>query len=212
MSYNSTGLDSVKNRWINDLVETLKFDSLQMQEHFKAMKNIIKMFKRDFISFRNQILDRYSWFFKKMLSSPIKELYFLANMVAKNPISPTCKCSYRACYWFDSQQVIYCNSNANLTMPKIPGKRRSVSPSFKITGEEAGLPTQNGNQPNSSQESWSQVVGRKSMVLTTINQESHVQFNEELPSVVQLKVKQLLLIQQLEIPIQIQLMKLYAVF
>ena len=48
MSYNSTGLDCFKASWINDLIKTFNIDFLQIQEHFKASKNIDQYFKKVF--------------------------------------------------------------------------------------------------------------------------------------------------------------------
>ena len=48
MSYNSTGLDSFKVKWINDLMKTFKVDYFQLQEHFKATKTIDNFFKKAF--------------------------------------------------------------------------------------------------------------------------------------------------------------------
>ena len=48
MSYNSTGLDSVKCDWINDIIETCRIDFFQLQEHFKTIKSIDNFFKRKF--------------------------------------------------------------------------------------------------------------------------------------------------------------------
>ena len=51
MSYNSTGLDAVKIKWINDLLQTCKVDFFQIQEHFKAIKSIDSYFKKNFTQF-----------------------------------------------------------------------------------------------------------------------------------------------------------------
>ena len=48
MSYNSTGLDEIKIRWINDYIDTFKVDFVQLQEHFKTMKTINSYFKKAF--------------------------------------------------------------------------------------------------------------------------------------------------------------------
>ena len=48
MSYNSTGLDSVKADWIQDLINTCQIDFLQIQEHFKATKTVESYFKKHF--------------------------------------------------------------------------------------------------------------------------------------------------------------------
>ena len=48
MSYNSTGLDSVKVDWIQDLLKVCDIHFLQMQEHFKATKTVDSYFKKQF--------------------------------------------------------------------------------------------------------------------------------------------------------------------
>ena len=42
MSYNSTGLDSVKIDWIQEIMKTCEIDLFQIQEHFKASKTVEK--------------------------------------------------------------------------------------------------------------------------------------------------------------------------
>ena len=48
MSYNSTGLDTVKIDWIQDLKKTLSIDIFQLQEHFKSTKSVETFFKKQF--------------------------------------------------------------------------------------------------------------------------------------------------------------------
>ena len=48
MSYNSTGLDTPKIIWIQDLIRTCKIDHFQIQEHFKSSKAADKIFKNSF--------------------------------------------------------------------------------------------------------------------------------------------------------------------
>ena len=48
MSYNSTGLDSVKTNWIRDIMQTCKIDFFQLQEHFKSTKTIDSYFRKEF--------------------------------------------------------------------------------------------------------------------------------------------------------------------
>ena len=48
MSYNSTGLDTVKIDWIQDLMKTLSIDIFQLQEHFKSNKSVETFFKKQF--------------------------------------------------------------------------------------------------------------------------------------------------------------------
>ena len=44
LSYNSTGLNSVKTKWIRDIVKLTKSDYISIQEHFKKTKTIDKYF------------------------------------------------------------------------------------------------------------------------------------------------------------------------
>ena len=48
MSYNSTGLDSIKSDWIRSLYKVSKCDFISIQEHFKKNKTIDKFFKDQF--------------------------------------------------------------------------------------------------------------------------------------------------------------------
>ena len=48
MSYNSTGLNTVKSDWIRNLYKVSKSDFISIQEHFKKNKNIDKFFKDQF--------------------------------------------------------------------------------------------------------------------------------------------------------------------
>ena len=48
MSYNSTGLDSVKTNWIRDIIQTCKIDFFQLQEHFKTTKTLELFFRKEF--------------------------------------------------------------------------------------------------------------------------------------------------------------------
>ena len=54
LSYNSTGLDTVKSAWINDLCKVTKTDYFGLQEHFK--KNIGSYFKEQFCNFNSYVL------------------------------------------------------------------------------------------------------------------------------------------------------------
>jgi len=53
ISYNSTGLDTVKIDWINDLAKTTDSTCRQIQEHFKATKSVQQYFKKHFKEFDN---------------------------------------------------------------------------------------------------------------------------------------------------------------
>ena len=48
-------------------------------------------FAKEHRSFRNQVLSRYPGFLQNLLSSPSKEIRLLANIVARDPQSTTCK-------------------------------------------------------------------------------------------------------------------------
>ena len=56
MSYNSSGLDSVRVDWINDLTKTCDIDLLQVQEHFKATKSVDTFFKRQFYDYVSYVI------------------------------------------------------------------------------------------------------------------------------------------------------------
>ena len=44
LSYNSTGLNDAKIKWINDLIETTNASCIGLQEHFRKSKTIEDMF------------------------------------------------------------------------------------------------------------------------------------------------------------------------
>ena len=48
MSYNSTGINSVKADWVRNLYKLSKCDFISLQEHFKKNKTIDKFFKDQF--------------------------------------------------------------------------------------------------------------------------------------------------------------------
>ena len=48
MSYNSTGLDSIKTDWIRTIMKTCKIDFFQLQEHFKTTKTLDSYFRKEF--------------------------------------------------------------------------------------------------------------------------------------------------------------------
>ena len=50
LSYNSTGLNSVKTKWIRDIVKLTKSDYISIQEHFKKTKTIDKYFIDQFLT------------------------------------------------------------------------------------------------------------------------------------------------------------------
>ena len=51
LSYNSTGMDSVKVKWLNELLETFQIDICNIQEHFKAIKTVNEYFKKNFTKY-----------------------------------------------------------------------------------------------------------------------------------------------------------------
>ena len=59
MSYNSTGLDTVKCKWINDIIKPFNIDFFQLQEHFKSIKTIDKFFKQKFPSSDSFVVPGY---------------------------------------------------------------------------------------------------------------------------------------------------------
>ena len=59
MSYNSTGLDQHKVKWINDIMTTAQIRCFQMQEHFKASKSIKAHFKRQFPNNESYVIPAY---------------------------------------------------------------------------------------------------------------------------------------------------------
>ena len=48
LSYNSTGLDSVKTKWIRDLLDTCQVNFCGLQEHFKRIKTLSRLFRTEF--------------------------------------------------------------------------------------------------------------------------------------------------------------------
>ena len=44
MSYNSTGMNSIKAQWISEALEDLEVDYCNVQEHFKNTKTTDKFF------------------------------------------------------------------------------------------------------------------------------------------------------------------------
>ena len=51
LSFNSTGMDSEKVIWLNNLVDTLQIDIWCLQEHFKSIKGVDNWFKKKFPKF-----------------------------------------------------------------------------------------------------------------------------------------------------------------
>ena len=59
MSYNSTGLDSVKIDWIQDLMKSCGIDLLRIQEHFKATETVEKYFKKNFMNTDSYVIPAF---------------------------------------------------------------------------------------------------------------------------------------------------------
>ena len=59
MSYNSTGSDSLKNNWINDLLATFNISFASVQEHFKKIKRVDQYFKNAFPSNNCYVIQAY---------------------------------------------------------------------------------------------------------------------------------------------------------
>jgi len=60
MSFNSTGLDSVKVRFSIDICNTFNVDFLAFQEHFKFV-NVDKYFKKNFSEFSSYVIPGYRY-------------------------------------------------------------------------------------------------------------------------------------------------------
>ena len=48
MSYNSTGMNTIKTDWIRDLINTGDIQFFQLQEHFKKTKTVENFFRNEF--------------------------------------------------------------------------------------------------------------------------------------------------------------------
>ena len=59
MSYNSTGISSVKRKWICDICDELDVDYLAIQEHFKKTKTLDKYFRDNFRGFSSFVIPGY---------------------------------------------------------------------------------------------------------------------------------------------------------
>ena len=59
MSFNSTGLNSVKAQWIRDLTSTFGVSFLGLQEHFKRGKSLPQLFKKEFGNYNASICPAY---------------------------------------------------------------------------------------------------------------------------------------------------------
>ena len=59
MSYNSTGLKTLKCGWVRDLIDTTNSDFISLQEHFKKTKTIEKFFQDQFPRFNSYVIPGY---------------------------------------------------------------------------------------------------------------------------------------------------------
>ena len=48
LSYNSTGLNTVKTKWIRDLIKMTDASFIQVQEHFKKNRTLDRFFSEEF--------------------------------------------------------------------------------------------------------------------------------------------------------------------
>ena len=56
LSYNSTGINSIKTNWIRDLCKLTKTDFFSIQEHFRSTKNTDKFFKDQFQDYYSYVI------------------------------------------------------------------------------------------------------------------------------------------------------------
>ena len=56
LSYNSTGFDSVKTKWVRDLLDTCKISFCGLQEHFKRIKTLPRLFRSEFSKYDSLVL------------------------------------------------------------------------------------------------------------------------------------------------------------
>ena len=59
LSYNSTGLSSLKTQWIRDLTETCSANFIGIQEHFKRARSLNNFFRKEFPNFDSFVLPAY---------------------------------------------------------------------------------------------------------------------------------------------------------
>ena len=55
LSYNSTGMNSLKAQWLNEVLNDLEVDYCALQEHFKNTKNTEKFFREKFNKFSSYV-------------------------------------------------------------------------------------------------------------------------------------------------------------
>ena len=56
LSYNSTGMNTVKSSWVRDLIKVTDASYVQVQEHFKSSKVTDKFFTDQFPDFNNFVI------------------------------------------------------------------------------------------------------------------------------------------------------------
>ena len=56
MSYNSTGINTVKCNWINEICDNYDVNYLAIQEHFKSTKTTDKFFRDNFKEFNSYVI------------------------------------------------------------------------------------------------------------------------------------------------------------
>ena len=59
MSYNSTGMSSVKCQWINEICDENDVDFLAIQEHFKCTKSTDKFFRENYRDYYSYVIPGY---------------------------------------------------------------------------------------------------------------------------------------------------------
>ena len=59
VSYNSTGMNSIKSSWIRDFCKVTKTDYLSLQEHFKKTKSVDTYFKEQFSDHMSYVIPAY---------------------------------------------------------------------------------------------------------------------------------------------------------
>ena len=56
LSYNSTGMNTIKSRWIRDLIKVTDSSYVQIQEHFKTTQNTDKFFTDQFPDYNGFVI------------------------------------------------------------------------------------------------------------------------------------------------------------
>ena len=59
MSYNSTGMNSIKAQWLNEACDDLEVDYCALQEHFKNTKSTDKFFRDKFSKYNSYVIPAY---------------------------------------------------------------------------------------------------------------------------------------------------------